>query len=198
MWQDLPSGFDQFRPHTMTLPWAKFPRKDTDYKAFGRTDSASRAQFERDLEDTVRLLYNTPSLALWTLFHEGWGQFDALRLTEQLCTLDPTRPIDHASGWHDQGGGDVQSLHAVGRTVKPKSDGQRVLALTELGGGEVTALYARQVLPYIEKEGLSAAIFHQWCDVEDDQTGLVTYDRQRCKADATALRALAEQLNFQK
>ena len=166
VWQDLPSGFDQFRQRTMTLPWAKFPRKDGDYKAFGRTDSAGRSQFEKDMEAAAALLYNSVCLELWTLFHEGWGQFDALRLCD--------------------------------RSVKLKGDGRRVLALSEVSGGEVSGLYDRQVLPYLEKEGLSAAIYHQWCDVEDEQTGLMTYDRRLCKADTAALKALGQKLKFDK
>lgn len=196
VWQDLPSGFDDFRPRTMTLPWAKLPRKDSDYKAFGRSDSAGRRQFESDLADTVHLLYNCVSLGLWTLFHEGWGQFDSLCLTDQLRTLDPGRLIDHASGWHDQGGGDLQSVHAVDRSVKLRHDGKRVLALTEARGGQVERFYDVQVLPYIQTQGLSAVIYAQWCDVEGEENGLVSDDRKTVKVDAAAMRAIAAKLNF--
>lgn len=197
VWQDLPSGFDAFRPRTMTLPWAKLPRKDSDYKAFGRSDSAGRRQFESDLAETVCHLYNSVSLGLWTLFHEGWGQFDALRLTEKLRTLDTTRLIDHASGWHDQGGGDLQSVHAVGRSVKLRHDGKRVLALTEMRGSGVENLYETQVLPYLRTQGLSAVIYAPWCDVEDEENGLVTDDRKTVKVDAATMRTMAAKLNFE-
>ncbi len=197
VWQDLPSGFDAFRPRTMTLPWAKLPRKDSDYKAFGRSDSAGRRQFESDLAETVCHLYNSVSLGLWTLFHEGWGQFDALRLTEKLRTLDTTRLIDHASGWHDQGGGDLQSVHAVGRSVKLRHDGKRVLALTEMRGSGVENLYETQVLPYLRTQGLSAVIYAPWCDVEDEENGLVTDDRKTVKVDAATMQTMAAKLNFE-
>ena len=36
---------------------------------------------------------------------------DANRIAEKVKALDPTRPVDHASGWHDQGGGDLNSFH---------------------------------------------------------------------------------------
>ena len=38
----------------------------------------------------------------WTLFNEGWGQFDACDAAERIHALDPTRPIDATSGWYDQ------------------------------------------------------------------------------------------------
>jgi stage IV sporulation protein A len=91
-------------------------------------------QFESDLDETVQLLYNCVSLGLWVPFNEGWGQFDSLRITERIRELDNTRPIDHASGWNDQGGGDLKSRHIYFRPVKLKNDGRRVLALTEFGG----------------------------------------------------------------
>ena len=52
----------------------------------------------------IRQLYNYPCVGLWVPFNEGWGQFDALRITEIVKKADPTRPVDHASGWFDQGG----------------------------------------------------------------------------------------------
>ena len=77
---------------------------DAPSARLGRAGEAGRRQFLRDMEDTVDLLYNCVCLGLWVPFNEGWGQFDALAVTDRLRALDPTRPIDHASGWHDQGG----------------------------------------------------------------------------------------------
>ena len=37
-----------------------------------------------DMRDTVDLLYNTVSLAVWVPFNEGWGQFDSLLATPSL------------------------------------------------------------------------------------------------------------------
>ena len=85
------------------------------------------------MADTVRLLYNCPCIALWTVFNEGWGQFDALDMANELKKLDPTRFIDHASGWQDQGYEEMKSRHIYFRPVKLKNDG-RALALTEYGG----------------------------------------------------------------
>ena len=56
------------------------------------------------------------------------------------------------------------------------------------------ALYREQIIPAIKKSGLCAAVLTQISDVEDETTGLVTYDRQTEKADAAAMAALAEEL----
>jgi hypothetical protein len=224
VWQDLVSGGDCFNPlYTQVLPFLGIGVNDKPSRKFGRGDRATCDQFERDLADTVALLYNVPSLALWTLFNEGWGQFDAVRIAQKLRALDPTRLIDHASGWHDQGGGDLSSHHVYYRAVKLKNDGRRVLALTEFGGYSqeipghtggskkfgyrmyedaeaytkaVEALYRNEIAPLIDAQGLSAAVYTQVSDVEDELNGLLTYDRKCCKMDPARMRALNDRLTF--
>ena len=83
-------------------------------------------------------LYNVPSIGLWTLFNEGWGQFDSIRLTKMIKEqFDNTRPIDSASGWYDQGEniGDFQSLHIYNSSFYGgDSDDKRAVILSEFGG----------------------------------------------------------------
>ena len=224
VWQDMVSGGDNFKPlYTQILPFIGIHVKDAPSNKFGRSNADTCLQFESDLDETVQLLYNCVSLGLWVPFNEGWGQFDALRIAERVRSLDATRPIDHASGWHDQGGGDLYSHHVYYKPVRLKNDGKRVLALTEFGGyslpvadhyttdkrfgyrtytdGEkwlcsVEKLYENEVIPHIAAQGLSATVYTQVSDVEDEVNGLVTYDRRVVKADAARLRRLAEKLKF--
>lgn len=56
------------------------------------------------------------------LFNEGWGQFDAREMTEMVRALDPTREIDHASGWYDQGSGGHQEPSQLLSSVKSKPE----------------------------------------------------------------------------
>ncbi len=224
VWQDMVSGGDNFKPlYTQILPFIGIHIKDTPSDRFGRSDPATCLQFESDLDETVHLLYNCVSLGLWVPFNEGWGQFDAVRITERIRSLDATRPIDHASGWHDQGGGDLKSHHVYYKPVRLKNDGKRVLALTEFGGYslpvadhyttdkrfgyrtytdrekwlcDVEKLYEKEVIPHIASQGLSAAVYTQVSDVEDEVNGLVTYDRRAVKADAARMRRLAAKLKF--
>ena len=224
VWQDLVSCFERWQTLTMqVLPFLGVHLKDRPSGRLGRAGEAGRRQFLRDMEDTVDLLYNCVCLGLWVPFNEGWGQFDALAVTDRLRALDPTRPIDHASGWHDQGGGDLKSRHVYYRPVRLRGDGRRVLALTEFGGyslqcpghlasdkkfgyrmydhaaawmDAVERLYETEVLPLIESQGLSAAVYTQLSDVEDEVNGLVTYDRRLCKMDPARMRKINSKLHF--
>lgn len=224
VWQDLVSCFERWQTLTMqVLPFLGVHLKDRPSGRLGRAGEPGRRQFLRDMADTVDLLYNCVCLGLWVPFNEGWGQFDALAVTDRLRTLDPTRPIDHASGWHDQGGGDLKSRHVYYRPVRLRGDGRRVLALTEFGGyslqcpghlasdkkfgyrmydhaaawmDAVERLYETEVLPLIESQGLSAAVYTQLSDVEDEVNGLVTYDRRLCKMDPARMRKINSKLRF--
>ena len=224
VWQDLVSCFERWQTLTMqVLPFLGVHLKDRPSGRLGRAGEAGRRQFLRDMEDTVDLLYNCVCLGLWVPFNEGWGQFDALAVTDRLRAMDPTRPIDHASGWHDQGGGDLKSRHVYYRPVRLKNDGRRVLALTEFGGyslqcpghlatdkkfgyrmyddaaawmDAVEKLYETEVLPLIQAQGLSAAVYTQLSDVEDEVNGLVTFDRRVCKMDPARMRKINEKLHF--
>jgi hypothetical protein len=156
-------------------------------------------------------------------FNEGWGQFDALEVTDELRRLDPTRSIDHASGWHDQGGGDLRSLHVYFRRVRPtRSWGRdgRAVVVSEYGGYSLrlaghefssrefgykrfssveaftdafAALQRDQILPAITA-GLSGVVYTQLADVEDELNGLLTADRTLVKADADTVRAVNREL----
>ena len=47
---------------------------------------------------------------------------------------DPTRLVDHASGWFDQGGGDFQSKHVYFKELKRPARDERAFVISELGG----------------------------------------------------------------
>ena len=87
------------------------PVTDRVRRLLSRKRERGRREFEHEMRRTVRTLYGHPSIILWTLFNEGWGQFDTVRLTKELKQLDPTRLVDAASGWFDQRCGDVRSTH---------------------------------------------------------------------------------------
>ena len=56
-------------------------------------DPETRKIFLKAMEDTVRLLNNHPSICLWTIFNEGWGQFCADKAFERLKTMDDSQKI---------------------------------------------------------------------------------------------------------
>ncbi len=208
---DLPNAFPAFGRKV----------KDNHYRLFQRTDEEGREQFYRDLAGMVELLRDYPCIALWTPFNEGWGQFDAAKATALIRKLDDTRLVNEACGWFDQGGGDVYSIHNYLRALKLKSQTDRVVALTEFGGyacpvpGHMAcekefgykgyqnkqqlteayrALWQRDVLPWIEK-GLSAAIYTQTSDIEEEINGFFTYDREAEKLEAAVVQEINREVS---
>ena len=167
-------------------------------------DEAARSMFQLGMEATVEQLKNHPCICYWTIFNEGWGQFDSDRVYERFKKLDDTRFIDSTSGWFRQKKSDVDSRHVYFRKVKLEG-GEKPLVLSEFGGysykveghsfnpdqtygygkftqrepfaAAVKSLYMDQVLPGVKK-GLCAAIYTQVSDVEDETNGLRTYDRK--------------------
>lgn len=222
VWQDMPSGGGKYRFSTISLPLVTgVHRRDNRYRAFARTSSRGRAEYMDELEEMVLQLFNAPSVALWVPFNEGWGQFDSTFVMERLRLLDPSRPVDPASGWHDQGAGDLRSLHVYFKPFRFRRDRRgRALALSEFGGynlrvdghcfnqkdygyrrlpdaaalwRDFARLYEREVLPAVPR-GLCAAVYTQLSDVEDELNGLMTYDRRVVKLDADDVRELNERL----
>ncbi len=225
VWQDMPNGGGQYRHWFVTNAinlaqplLRRFP--DGDYRLFAREDAAERAAYYAELEALVRHLYSHPCVCGWVPFNEGWGQFDAPKATARVHALDPTRPVDEASGWFDEGGGEVWSLHNYFYPLRVRPRPPRVVALTEYGGiawacpghitrekvygygtaksaAQLTARYRKlllqTVLPQL-KNGLSALVYTQLSDVEDEVNGVVTYDRAVTKLDAAAARAAAAAL----
>ena len=96
-------------------------------------DPETRKIFLKAMEDTARLLYNHPSLCLWTIFNEGWGQFCADEAYERLKTLDDSRFVDSTSGWFHQRKSDVDSLHIYFKKLYLGKE-DRPQLLSEFGG----------------------------------------------------------------
>lgn len=222
VWQDMPSGGGKYRFSTITLPLVTgIHRRDNHYRAFARASSQGRGEYMDELEEMVGQLFNAPSVVLWVPFNEGWGQFDSTFVMERLRALDPTRPVDPASGWHDQGAGELRSLHVYFKPFRFRRDRRgRALALSEFGGynlrvdghcfnqkdygyrrlpdaaalwRDFSRLYEREVLPAVPR-GLCASVYTQLSDVEDELNGLMTYDRRVVKLDADEVRELNERL----
>ncbi|MSR98785.1 glycoside hydrolase family 2 [Arthrobacter sp. BL-252-APC-1A] len=221
VWQDMVNGGmgEGRAPEPVPLP-GRGSRSDRRYARFGRSDPVGRAAFRREMGSAVELLRSVPSIAVWVPFNEGWGQFDAAGIAAELRALDPTRSIDHASGWHDQGAGDAKSLHVYAVPFRIRRRWQRdprAIVLSEYGGfslpveghtwnnkvfgygktlhssAELERAYTALHRTQIEpalQQGLAATVYTQLTDVEDEVNGLVTYDRRVLKLDANVVRAV--------
>ena len=141
VWQDMPSGGGQYNLLTISAPLITgIHLKDSHYRLFARTDAQGREDFTRELTGLITQLQNCPCIVLWVPFNEGWGQFDSVRIAESIRAQDPTRLIDAASGWFDQGAGDFISAHNYFRRLKvaagewKKHKKSRAFFLSEYGG----------------------------------------------------------------
>lgn len=226
VWQDFVCGGGAYETWKVAyLPFIGWKTKDTKYKFLNRTDEAGRKEFISEIDQTVHLLKNTVSLSVWVLFNEGWGQFDSVQLTEKLKKLDDTRTIDSVSGWYDQGqeSSDLKSLHLYYQKLKVPKKEKRVIVLSEFGGYSLKTeghvfdekkLFGYKILPdkqsleleykkLIESEliplidqGLSASIYTQVSDVEEEINGIVTYDRKVIKFDIEFMKNLNAKLVY--
>ena len=199
---------------------------EKNYKLYSRLDETGRKEYYVDSERMVEQLYNVVSLAVWVPFNEGWGQFDSKKAEVFYRKLDPTRIIDLVSGFQDQGGGDMNSFHIYFTPFWfPKFDknDDRVIVLSEFGGYSLTTdghmfnteklfgyrkytdrekfnkdlrkLYAKRVKKAIDR-GLSATVYTEVSDVEDELNGLLTYDRKVVKVDVEAFKAINDTIKL--
>ena len=175
-----------------------------------------RQNFEQCAKDMIELLYNHPSVCYYTIFNEGWGQYDATPVYEELKALDNSRIYDTASGWFKGPKSDVVSEHVYFKPVKLKPSPDKPIILSEFGGycykipensfnliktfgykkcatGEIfeqdlKRLYREEILPAV-RLGLNATVLTQLTDVEDETNGIMTYDRQKIKLTENSLSA---------
>ena len=215
VWQDCVSGGSAYSPwHTSQKPtlfsftWGRFDdTTPSHHEALSAGDEGYRREWTETCQEMVKLLGGHPSIGFWTLFNEGWGQFDARAATEAVRALDATRPIDATSGWYDQGCGDFLSIHNYFRPLRAGWSGKqrenRAVIISEFGGlAQMTPGHTSLDHSYgygdfvtvedwrgavqkllseaesLQVEGLAGYVYTQVSDVEEEVNGLLTYDRK--------------------
>lgn len=176
--------------------------------------------FVKQMEDTIDHLYNHPCIVYYTIFNEGWGQFEADSMYERFIAVDHTRIVDTTSGWFKAKKSDVESSHVYFRN-EVFEPSERPHVLSEFGGHslimeehcfslynqhgygfaqdveEVTDRlvdsYEQMVLPSI-KNSLCGSVYTQLSDVEDEVNGLYTYDRKKCKVNKQRVKELSKKI----
>lgn len=202
VWQDMPNG-----------DGGTAVSKDQD--GVVRTPEGA-AEFELELKAMIAARRNHPAIVVWTIFNEGWGQYDTPRMTKWVMEMDHSRLINSTSGWHDQKVGDLVDTHSYPGPAVPKMEPARAAVLGEFGGlglkvdghvwvpsnawgyrsttgsRELTRNYLalwRQVWEMATNSGLCAAVYTQLTDVETECNGLLTYDRKVEKVNVEAVAA---------
>jgi len=181
----------------------------------GKNNSAEgQAQFEIELQRMIETRRHHPSIVLWVLFNEGWGQYDTERLAAWVKAFDPSRLVSNASGWTDKRAGDVFDVHSYPGPDAPPLEAGRASVVGEFGGiglgrpGHTWSdtFWGYQQMPdqkaltetftrlwdraHLLKDffGLTAAVYTQTTDVETECNGLMTYDRAVIKMDVEVMR----------
>ncbi|RMG00193.1 MAG: hypothetical protein D6741_07235 [Planctomycetota bacterium] len=101
---------------------------------------AGARQWETEQASMIESLFNHPAVIVWTVFNEGWGQYDTERLVEWTRSIDPTRLVNAASGWTDEIVGDLRDIHDYSfHPALPDAPDplQRAFVLGECGGFDV-------------------------------------------------------------
>ena len=217
-------GFNMVRKHVKVEPQRFYYWCDKlgvivwqDMPSGGGSSDERKRQFELELRRMIDAARNHPSIVMWVAFNEGWGQFDAPRIARWIKNYDPSRLVDHASGWADRGEfGDVRDIHPYpGPGVGPALS-NRAMVLGEFGAhgmavkgnswgddsrpskygpeevAHLTRAYVRTIraLRPMIYMGLSAAVYTQITDIENELNGLMTYDRQLLKMDTRQMTAV--------
>ena len=161
------------------------------------------------MKETIEHLYSYPSVLYYTIFNEGWGQFCADEVYKIAKALDKTRIIDATSGWFTRKKSDVISHHVYFKKLKAEPSAERPVVISEFGGyshridghlfgdgnygyrsikskeeleAALEKLYLSEVKPLVKK-CVSALIYTQLSDIEDETNGFLTYDRRVLKTD---------------
>ena len=218
VWQDMVNGGSHYHHWFVTYLAAIFNYSgkrvlDRPHALLSRQNKDGRKEWAKEMVASIRFLSSHPCIVCWVPFNEGWGQFRALFAAELIRSLDSERLIDHASGWFDQGGGDIKSIHYYFFSLILHPE-RRALALTEFGGyawhvpkhsyssktfgyrtfsnqKSLTKGYSKLMKDLIFpafQNGLSASVYTQLSDVEEEINGIFTYDRKILKIDAQTLK----------
>jgi beta-galactosidase/beta-glucuronidase len=211
VWQDMPNGGKMGLLHLLlNILRSKKKKRDT------KRNETEKKQFYIEFEGMIYNLYNHPSIIVWVIFNENWGQFDTKKVVNFVRELDSSRLIDEASGWVDYGVGDIADRHKYVGPAMPRTIKNRVAVCGEFGGlglkiknniwqkrikfdyktfensNDLFEFYSILInkLKDLKNNGLSGAIYTQITDVEGEINGLLTYDREVIKMNKNELREL--------
>lgn len=196
------------------LVWQDMPSlEDRQYNRGSDISEETKTQWQKEYKEMVDQLRSVTSIIVWTVFNEGWGQYDqggqkTREATAYVESLDSTRLVNSTSGWWDAGAGDLIDMHSYPAPNSPAPSDTRAAVLGEYGGlglhvpghewsplvfsyqlmnskEQLTSTYINYIerVKEMKANGLSAAIYTQITDVEYEINGLLSYDRKVEKID---------------
>ncbi|RZK81139.1 MAG: beta-galactosidase [Pedobacter sp.] len=215
VWQDMPSGDlgNRWEPNLGI-------EGGTDQNRTPESEAIYRKEWNKIMDD----LHNFPSIVVWTPFNEAWGQFKTKEIAEWTKQKDPSRLVNSASGGNHVVTGDIVDLHHYPDPRMPRADAfgkTHVIVLGEYGGlglpvpnhtwleqnnwgygktfENADKLFERYsefmvTMEKLIKKGLSAAVYTQTTDVENETNGFMTYDRKVIKVPVEKLKSVSDKL----
>ncbi|WNG16031.1 LamG-like jellyroll fold domain-containing protein [Cystobacter fuscus] len=143
-------GFNSVRKHIKVEPARWYYHADQlgllvwqDFVSGTITNTEGQQAFFSEGLRMMEQLHNSPSIAIWVIFNEGWGEWnreETGRIADQVKAADPSRVINAHSGVNccdskgDSGRGDVIDHHDYGNNSPPYPDLTRAAMDGEHGG----------------------------------------------------------------
>jgi len=173
---------------------------------YGGATSATVDPFMNDLRALIVGKKNHPCIVQWTAFNEDdcWEEFDVVSVVNMIESMDPTRPVDTDSGGgaNNLYYGDVNDIHTYPYPGDPLPDPTQYAMVGEYGGvgafvpghewvpggcyaylevstptDEANTYINMTQSIYSNEVDISACVYTQITDVEEECDGFFNYDR---------------------
>jgi hypothetical protein len=220
-------GFNMTRKHIKVEPARWFYWADKlglvvlqdmpSLRAYQNPSADAPPIFQNELTQLINKSYNYPSICMWIVFNEGWGQHNTEALTQYVMGMDPSRLVNAASGWTHYNVGHLWDTHAypnpgyevnstkavicgeyggvglsVAGHVYPDSPENEFSYFRAFSGEEVLyefKKYAYYLDDYGKTHGMCGAVYTELADQEGEINGFYTYDRKILKVDQAGMAA---------
>jgi hypothetical protein len=204
VWQDMPNASGN----------PKYPGMGTKQDNFHRELKLMLDNLKNHPSIVMWVLYNEG----W----DQPGDMSIVRQgVDMMREADSTRIVSAASGWFDLEYGDIKDTHWYpAPDLYPNPENRRAVVCGEYGGitlrisdhqwlggsnMQYTKVESSEELKnrfneYLDRihdlgaNGICAAVYTQITDVEDEENGLITYDRKVVKVDETQMKAIADKV----
>ena len=218
--QDIPNGGYKYKFFNIAFPrfniklFNKLNLMNLD--KIGRKGNKSKKIYLDELEEIISELYNYPSIVCYTLFNEGWGEFEPDSVYDLAKEYDSSRIYDTTSGWYISNKRDLYSIHAYIFQTRRRRDlkENKPYILSECGGRGLKvkkhSLYKgffahsfslsrtnlshkyeklyKKFLKLIDEGVLNGVIYTQLADCETEYNGLFTFDRKVLKVNPETIK----------
>ncbi|MCQ2796622.1 MAG: hypothetical protein MJ213_04950 [Bacilli bacterium] len=219
--QDFVNGGNRYDKKMIYLPrlHRKWDYHHLTLEGAGRVSKESQDSFKKEVDYYLDHFNNYPSVLIYTIFNEAWGEFNPNYYYEYCKRHDSLHLFDTASGWMDAKS-DFYSVHTYSFPKMKRPDKlHRAVIFTEVGGigfkvnehsyfdgyfahkicntnekykKKVSDLYLNAMKYQITKQGINAIVYTQLADCETEYNGLYTFDRKVLKLDKELIKNLNE------